>query len=131
LFTLIGLIGPVRATAITYVNPAVAIVAGVLFLDEAVTGWTVLGFGLVLVGSYLLTRRPTGDDEPDLASMVGPEAASVYEPLVGRAARRYGEPRLLHVRLALGALDLLGERRGGSQVPRVQVREPLTGRRWD
>lgn len=50
-------IGPVKATTITYVNPAVAIVAGVLVLGERVTVWTVVGFVLVLLGSYLVTRR--------------------------------------------------------------------------
>ncbi|GGI45930.1 drug/metabolite transporter (DMT)-like permease [Agromyces flavus] len=54
---LIGEIGPVKATAITYVNPAVAILAGVLVLGERVTVWTIVGFGLVLAGSYLVTRK--------------------------------------------------------------------------
>lgn len=54
---LIGEIGPVKATAITYVNPAVAILAGVLVLGERVTVWTIAGFGLVLAGSYLVTRK--------------------------------------------------------------------------
>jgi drug/metabolite transporter (DMT)-like permease len=58
LFALVGMIGAVRATAITYVNPAVAIVAGAVLLGEAITPWTVVGFALVLVGSYFLTRRP-------------------------------------------------------------------------
>lgn len=54
---LIAEIGPVKATTITYVNPAVAIVAGVLVLGERVTVWTVIGFVLVLSGSWLVTRR--------------------------------------------------------------------------
>lgn len=54
---LISEIGPVRATTITYVNPAVAILAGVLVLGELVTVWTVVGFILVLAGSWLVTRR--------------------------------------------------------------------------
>ena len=58
LFFLIAEIGPVRATTITYVNPAVAVVAGVLVLREPVTGWTVLGFALVVLGSVLVNRRP-------------------------------------------------------------------------
>jgi len=53
---LIAEIGPVKATTITYVNPAVAIIAGVLVLGERVTVWTVLGFLLVLAGSWLVTR---------------------------------------------------------------------------
>ncbi|NQX13906.1 EamA family transporter [Microbacteriaceae bacterium VKM Ac-2855] len=59
---LIAEIGPVKATTITYVNPAVAILAGVLVLGEPFTVWTVLGFVLVLVGSWLVTRR--GRPEP-------------------------------------------------------------------
>jgi drug/metabolite transporter (DMT)-like permease len=58
LFALVGLIGAVRATAITYINPAVAILVGALFLHERVTVWTGVGFGLVLLGSVLITRRP-------------------------------------------------------------------------
>lgn len=68
---LIGEIGPVRATTITYVNPAVAIVAGVIVLGERVTVWTVLGFGLVLAGSWLVTRRRR---EP--ITVAAPEEAS-------------------------------------------------------
>jgi drug/metabolite transporter (DMT)-like permease len=49
-------IGPFRATAITYVNPAVAILAGAIFLSEEITQWTILGFVLVLSGSYLVTK---------------------------------------------------------------------------
>jgi len=54
---LVAEIGPVKATTITYVNPAVAILAGVLVLGERVTVWTVVGFALVLCGSWLVTRR--------------------------------------------------------------------------
>ena len=54
---LVSEIGPVKATAITYVNPAVAIIAGVVVLGERVTVWTIVGFVLVLAGSFLVTRR--------------------------------------------------------------------------
>lgn len=67
---LIGEIGPVRSTAITYVNPAVAILAGVLFLHERVTVWTIVGFVLVLSGSYLVTKR-----RRDPVAPAGPEEA--------------------------------------------------------
>lgn len=60
LFALIAEIGPVRATAITYVNPAVAIIAGAILLGEQVTVWTVVGFVLVIAGSWLVTRRGAG-----------------------------------------------------------------------
>jgi len=57
MIALIAQIGPVRVTAITYVNPAVAILAGVIVLHESVTIWTVTGFVLVLGGSWLVTRN--------------------------------------------------------------------------
>jgi drug/metabolite transporter (DMT)-like permease len=54
-FHLIAEIGPVRATVITYVNPAVAVVLGVVFLHEHFGAGTALGFALVLLGSVLAT----------------------------------------------------------------------------
>ncbi len=56
-FALIKEIGPARATVITYVNPAVALAAGVIVLDEPVTVGIIVGFPLVLIGSVLATRR--------------------------------------------------------------------------
>ncbi len=58
LFALVGEIGPVRATTITYVNPAVAVAAGALILNEPLSVWTFVGFTLVVAGSYLVNRRP-------------------------------------------------------------------------
>lgn len=63
LFALVGEIGPVRATAIVYVNPVVAVVAGAVVLGERVTATTIAGFALVLAGSYLATRRPASRPE--------------------------------------------------------------------
>ncbi|MDQ8044661.1 MAG: DMT family transporter [Patulibacter sp.] len=82
LFSLVGLIGAVRATAITYVNPAVAIVAGAVFLGEQITVWTVVGFGLVLVGSYLLTRRASPRDEVRERVPGDGAVVAIAEPLV-------------------------------------------------
>ena len=66
---LIEEIGPVRATVITYINPAVAAVLGVLVLRETLTPGMVVGFVLVLVGSALVTRREQGAPEtPALAA---------------------------------------------------------------
>lgn len=61
-FALIAEIGPVRATVITYVNPAVAAVLGVAILDESFTIGMGIGFVLVLAGSVLATRSraPSG-----------------------------------------------------------------------
>jgi drug/metabolite transporter (DMT)-like permease len=59
LVALVAEIGPVRATTITYVNPAVAVVAGAVVLNERLTVWTVAGFACVIVGSVLVNRsRP-------------------------------------------------------------------------
>ncbi len=56
-FALIAEVGPVRATVITYVNPAVAAVVGVAVLGEHISVGMVLGFALVLMGSVLATGR--------------------------------------------------------------------------
>ena len=56
-FDLIAEVGPVRATVITYVNPAVAAVLGVAVLGEHFTAGMAVGFALVLGGSVLATRR--------------------------------------------------------------------------
>ncbi len=55
-FALIAEIGPVRATVITYVNPAVAVTLGVLLLHEPLTGGIAAGFALILCGSVLAAR---------------------------------------------------------------------------
>ena len=61
---LIDEIGPVRATVITYVNPAVAAVLGVVILHETLTPAMLIGFAFVIAGSTLATRRAPADTEP-------------------------------------------------------------------
>lgn len=56
-FALVAAIGPARATVITYVNPAVAVLCGVLFLGEDLTVGILVGFPLILVGSVLGARK--------------------------------------------------------------------------
>ncbi|MDT5013782.1 MAG: hypothetical protein QOH57_5399 [Mycobacterium sp.] len=56
-FALIREVGPARALVFTYVNPAVALVAGVIVLNEPVTWWNVGGLVLILGGCVLATRR--------------------------------------------------------------------------
>ena len=56
-FALIAEVGPQRALVITFVNPAVALVAGIVVLDERLTLGAALGFPVVLLGSVLATRR--------------------------------------------------------------------------
>src|SRR5262245_42713418 len=66
-FALIAEVGPARATVITYVNPAVAIVLGALVLSEPLTPGMMIGFPLVILGSYLGTTRAR-PPEPRTAS---------------------------------------------------------------
>jgi drug/metabolite transporter (DMT)-like permease len=64
-FALIREVGPLRATVITYVNPAVAAALGVTLLNERLTAGMVIGFALVLVGCLLATgRAPEAVAEP-------------------------------------------------------------------
>jgi drug/metabolite transporter (DMT)-like permease len=63
-FALIAEVGPVRATVITYINPAVAALLGIALLDEHFTLGMAAGFALVLLGSALATRRPLVPEPP-------------------------------------------------------------------
>ena len=74
-FALIAEVGPVRATVITYVNPAVAALLGIAILDEHFTLGMALGFALVLVGSALATRRPVPPEAP--ATVLDPASETV------------------------------------------------------
>jgi len=56
-FALIRETGPQRALVITFVNPAVAVLLGVLLLDEPFTLGLALGLPLILLGCVLATRR--------------------------------------------------------------------------
>jgi drug/metabolite transporter (DMT)-like permease len=56
-FGLIGEVGPARATVVTYVNPAVAVLLGVTVLGEPFTTGIAIGFPLILAGSVLATAR--------------------------------------------------------------------------
>jgi len=69
-FALIAEIGPVRATVITYVNPAVAALLGVTILDESFTVGMGVGFVLVLLGSVLATRPAAGRLEVEREPLV-------------------------------------------------------------
>lgn len=91
-FRLIAEVGPVRATVITYVNPAVAVAAGVTLLGEPFTAGTAAGFVLILAGSWLATgpaRAPGRALTPARVRGVegGAPEVIVPEPL------RLGDPR--------------------------------------
>jgi len=64
-FALIKEVGASRTTVITFVNPAVALVLGVLILSEPITAGLAIGFPLVILGSILATRKaPVVESEP-------------------------------------------------------------------
>lgn len=63
-YQLIAEVGPARATVITYVNPAVALILGVVVLNESFTVTTAIGFALILAGSILATARNRRQREP-------------------------------------------------------------------
>ncbi len=56
-FRLIREVGPQRALVITFVNPAVAVLLGVLLLGEPFTVGIAIGLPVILVGCVLATRR--------------------------------------------------------------------------
>jgi drug/metabolite transporter (DMT)-like permease len=57
-FKVIAEIGPPRASLVTYLNTAVAVVLGIIILSEPITLGIVLGLPLVLIGSYFASRKP-------------------------------------------------------------------------
>lgn len=59
-FELIKETHPTHATLITYFNPVVAVVLGVVVLGESFKGSTALGFLLILAGSWFATGRSRG-----------------------------------------------------------------------
>ena len=56
-FKLMEEIGPARGSLVTYLNTAVAVVLGVIILREPLTAGIIVGLPLVLVGSYLASRK--------------------------------------------------------------------------
>ena len=56
-FTLIEEIGPTRASVVTYWNTAIAVILGVIILNEELTIGIRVGLPLVMIGSYLVNRR--------------------------------------------------------------------------
>lgn len=57
-FELMKEIGPARTSLITYLNTAIAVLLGVLILNEPLTIGIAIGLPLVLIGSYFASRKP-------------------------------------------------------------------------
>jgi len=56
MFYLVNNAGPARASVITYINPAVATLLGVVVLHEHLGIGGIMAFALILLGSWLATR---------------------------------------------------------------------------
>lgn len=56
-FGLVREAGPQRASLVTYVNPAVAVLLGVLVLREPLSWAIVIGLALIVLGSWLASKR--------------------------------------------------------------------------
>jgi len=60
-FIVLKEIGPARASIGTYVNTAIAVVLGVLILSEPLTIGIMIGLPLVMIGSFLASRKPAAN----------------------------------------------------------------------
>ncbi|WP_144126362.1 DMT family transporter [Catellatospora sichuanensis] len=82
-YKLIALAGAGSAALVSYTSPAVAVGLGVLLLAEPLTPATVLGFVLILLGSWLATRKPTPKAQPTTTEPAGtaPEPAPTAQRL--------------------------------------------------
>lgn len=56
-FIVLREIGPARASLVVYPNTAVAVVLGIIILDEKLTLAITIGLPLVLIGSYLASKK--------------------------------------------------------------------------
>jgi drug/metabolite transporter (DMT)-like permease len=56
-FKVIAEIGPARSSLVTYLNTAIAVLLGVVILREPLTVGIIVGLPLVLIGSYLASRK--------------------------------------------------------------------------
>jgi len=62
--TLVGSVGPTRASFITYLIPVVALVLGVVFRDDEVFVLEIVGVAFVISGALLASRRTTPAPPP-------------------------------------------------------------------
>jgi len=56
-FKVMAEIGPARSSLVTYLNTAIAVLLGVIILREPLTVGIIVGLPLVLVGSYLASKK--------------------------------------------------------------------------
>jgi drug/metabolite transporter (DMT)-like permease len=75
-YALIAEAGATRASLITYVNPAMAVLLGVILLSEPINGATLAGFGLIAVGCAVstgLVALPRRASNPHTIASTGAE----------------------------------------------------------
>jgi drug/metabolite transporter (DMT)-like permease len=60
-FELVKEVGATRATVVTYVNTAIAVVLGIVGLSEPLTTGIMVGFPLVIIGSIFATSSPKAE----------------------------------------------------------------------
>ena len=82
-FALIAEVGPVRSTIITFINPAVAVLLGIVVLGEPFTAGLAIGFPLVLAGSWLSTRKPAERQDAERTEPAREPAALVDGEVAG------------------------------------------------
>ena len=75
-FALIREVGSSRALVFTYVNPAVAVTAGVALLGEPLSLPIVASFALILGGSVLATARPASEPAAARSTQPRPDELS-------------------------------------------------------
>ncbi len=66
---LAGSVGATRASMMTYLIPVVALILGVIFRDEMISVWAIVGTALVIAGAMLASRRetPSGSESTQLS----------------------------------------------------------------
>lgn len=57
--SLVGRVGSIRASFITYLIPIVSLLLGVWLRDDIVTGLALIGTPIAIVGAFLASRRPS------------------------------------------------------------------------
>lgn len=90
-FALVAEVGAGRGTVITYVNPAIAVFLGVTLLGEPLTAAIIVGFLLIIVGSWLSTG---GALPPPLSQLLGtqPRQQAGHDTRVSRQDPSHQQP---------------------------------------
>ena len=116
--TLVGRVGPTRASFITYLIPVVSLVLGVVFRDDHVAVIAIAGVALVIIGALLASQQER-DLTDRVADVVAPRAPQVEG---GRSTPSRAEP-------AAGSTDRSEELAAGERRRRRQSALPVSLRR--